>query len=116
MTKALHDVDRARLVDDIHHAEAANRDGAWQAYAIARDLPLEYRRYVTALYTLRAYLRGRIHRHNPPPEVRDYNRSLRANPNPYGEPMHWNRLEHNRAVALQTATRYQMSSSPASSA
>lgn len=116
MTNVLRQVDRARLVDDIHHAEAANRDGAWRAYAVAHDLPLEYRRHVTALYTLRAYLRGRLHRHNPPPEVRDYNRSLRANPNPYGGPMRWNRLEHNRAVALQAAARYQVSPSSASSA
>ena len=107
MNKTLHDVDRARLVDDIHHAEAAQRDGTWQRYAIDRDLPLEYRRHVTALYTLRAYLRGRIHRRNPPPEIRDYNHAARAEPDLLSPLMRWNRLEHNRDVALRIAARYQ---------
>jgi hypothetical protein len=100
-------IDRTRLVEDIHQAEALRQAGAWYAHAIANDLPLEYRRYVTALYTLRAYLRGRLHRNNPPPEVRDYNRAARQDPSLQRGPMWWNRLEHNRELALRTAPRYQ---------
>jgi len=107
MNQALESIDVSRLVADIHHAEAAQRSGAWTEHAKAHRIRRTYAEHVTALYTLRAYLRGRVHRRNPPAQIRDYNRAVWKDAHPYLKPLRWNALEHNRALALETAAAYQ---------
>lgn len=59
---------------------------------------------ITALYTLRAWTRGRLHRTQAPRELRDSCRAL-------GIPLDWDAREHNRTVAEQAAARYQLTAS-----
>ena len=66
--------------------------------------PAHYEEHVTALYTLRAYLRGRMHRKNPPAPIRDYNRTMEEQGSP--SRMTWNMEDHNRKLAEQTAQHY----------
>jgi len=54
---------------------------------------------VTALYTLRAWVRGRLHRTAAPRELRDSSKSL-------GVPLEWDAREHNRKLAERVAPRY----------
>ena len=62
---------------------------------------------MTKLYTLRAFSRGRMHRKNPPPEIRDYNRSMICNGEPFLQ-REWDMWEHNRMVAESVAPDYAM--------
>lgn len=91
-------LDIPRLVADIHTAEAARRAGTWDAG--------DYAAHVTGLYTLRAWVRGRIHRLGPPGPIRDFNRAVRQGLVHGGCAIPWNRLEHNRHVAHEVAGRY----------
>lgn len=106
-------IDIHRLVDDIHAAEEANRT-SWTAFCKEcgmgrgyKDMfwPWNYAKYVTGLYTLRAYLRGKNHRQNPPEELRDYNRSMIETGR---EEMcrSWNMEKHNQQVAEDVAKGY----------
>lgn len=53
----------------------------------------------TALYTLRAWARGRLHRTQPPRALRDAHAALHI-------PLAWDAKEHNRKVAERVAPRY----------
>jgi hypothetical protein len=109
-------IDIEKLVDDIHAAEKARREGGWTDFCRARGLgkrfnsdyyfPVNYVSYVTGLYTLRAWARGRLHRKNPPTEVRDYNRSMEET----GRKMRikWDAEEHNRKLAEKVAVNYEL--------
>lgn len=57
--------------------------------------------HMTSLYTLRAQLRSKNHRTNPPPSVRDQNRSL-GRPLDHG----WDVGEHNLSIAQKVAEAY----------
>ena len=64
-----------------------------------------YALVATGIYTLRAYLRGRLHRMNPPMAIEDFNRTMRA----AGKGklcQRWNRLEWNTRIASAYATKY----------
>ena len=95
-----------KLVSDIKDAEAAMLEGRWSSYKEKAGLDrwAYYEKHVTGLYTLRAFLRGRMHRRNPPAEIRDFNRSREQS----GGTMRlkWNMEEHNRDLAEETAERY----------
>jgi len=67
--------------------------GAAQAELL--DLAAE----ATALYTLRAWARGRLHRTVPP-------RALRETSEAMSVPLEWDAKEHNRKLAEQVARRY----------
>lgn len=60
----------------------------------------------TALYTLRAWARGRLHRTQPPRELRSSAEALHI-------PLAWDAKEHNRKLAEQVAPRYTSSTSRA---
>lgn len=114
-----HTIDIAKLVSAIHEAEA-NRPRpiphqspkdftAWRAHVQARKLGdlfggtyfCDYTSYVTSLYTLRAWLRGKLHRLNPPASLRDTNRT-------YGRPDddRWDAKAHNGRIAEKTAPAF----------
>lgn len=97
-----------RLVDDIHAAEAAKREGKWSEFCKDRGMRFaDYARFVTGLYTLRAWLRGKLHRQNPPEEIRDFNRTVQEQGLPY--PLReWDATEHNRKLAEKIADGYRV--------
>jgi hypothetical protein len=59
----------------------------------------------TALYTLRAWARGRLHRTAPPRALRSSNEAL-------GVGLEWDAKEHNRKLAERVAQRYTSSTTP----
>lgn len=107
-------IDIHKLVEDIHSAESAQRGGKWADFCKPRGLghtiggrfwPTDYAKFVTGLYTLRAWLRGKHHRKNAPEEIRDFNRSMVQS----GRErlcQTWDEKEHNREVAEHAAERY----------
>ncbi|MEM9462698.1 MAG: hypothetical protein AAGF11_51595 [Myxococcota bacterium] len=60
---------------------------------------------ITALYTLRAWLRDRLHRTQPPRDLRDSCRAL-------GVPLEWDARRHNRKVAERVAPCYRLPDQP----
>jgi len=105
-----------KLVDDIHAAETARREGGWTDFCRARGMgrtlgsyyfPANYADYVTGLYTLRAWVRGRLHRKNPPAAVRDFNRSMRETGRER-RCIDWDAKEHNRELAENVAANYEL--------
>lgn len=78
-------IDIPRLVADIHKHKGTS--------------------YSTRLYTLRAWLRGKLHRLNPPAEIRDFNRSMLETGRP-SEVRSWDAREHNERVAMGIAGEY----------
>ncbi len=56
---------------------------------------------VTALYTLRAWVRGRLHRTQPPRPLRDAYRDM-------GLTLSWDAKQHNRTEAERAAERYRL--------
>jgi hypothetical protein len=93
-----------KLVSDIHSSEEAYRTGTWFTYAAERGLrKFGYVDHVTALYTLRAATRSKLHRLNPPQNIRDYNRYLLESG---GVVREWDAAEHNRAIAEAMAPQY----------
>lgn len=68
-------------------------------------LPFEFSVVATGLCTLRAYLRGRLHRMNPPQDVRDHNRAMREQGR-FAELVRWNRIEWNSTTAHKFAAYY----------
>lgn len=58
----------------------------------------------TALYTLRAWAHGRLHRTQPPRELRDSSAAL-------GVPLEWDAQAHNRRLAERVAPRYPVTAS-----
>jgi hypothetical protein len=77
-----------------------------QPMAAAQAELLDSAAEATALYTLRAWVRGRLHRTQPPRELRDSSAAL-------GVPLEWDAKEHNRKLAEQVAPRYTPSASQA---
>jgi len=109
----MENIDIPKLVTHIKEAEAMQRSGKWNAYTKERGLGQQvsqwwradsYEEHVTGLYTLRAYLRGRIHRKNPPASIRDFNRTMEETGRP-GR-MKWDMEEHSRRIAEAVAQRY----------
>jgi len=95
-----------KLVDDIHAAEKLHRTSwdAWTKFCKDRKYsPWRYADVVTGFYTLRAWTRGRLHRKNPPPHVRDYNRSMREAGRMCIE---WDAEDHNRKLAERVSEYY----------
>ena len=101
------------LVADIKACEASRKKGRWSEYAKERGLGRQlsqwwhansYEDHVTGLYTLRAYLRGKMHRQNPPAAIRDFNRTMEQTGS--RERMTWLMGEHNRILAEKTAEGY----------
>lgn len=109
----MENIDIPKLVTHIKEAEEMRRSGKWEKYTKERGLGRQmsqwwwatsYEDHVTGLYTLRAYLRGRIHRKNPPAPIRDFNRTMEET----GQPgrMKWNMEEHNQRIAEAAAQPY----------
>lgn len=101
-----------KLVSDIKACEAARFN--WRSYCEQNEIGKRwsekfwwspsYEEYVTALYTLRAWCRGKMHRKNPPATIRDFNRTMEEQGHPHR--MTWDMEEHNRKIAEKTAERY----------
>lgn len=81
----MENVNVEKLVEDIKTGETAYRSGSWYSWCESRGLgqkwgdrfwPTPYAVHMTGLYTLRAFLRGRMHRKNPPAPLRDFHRSM----------------------------------------
>lgn len=109
-------IDIARLVEDIKSAERSQRKGEWGAWIGTRRIDarrytepwrhfMTYETHVTSLYTLRAFLRGRMHRKNMPAPLRDCRRSMTEEVR-LKQP-EWSMEDHNRSVAEEVAERYQ---------
>jgi len=106
-----------QLVSDIKTGEEAYRGSSWDIWCKKRGLgrthsdggryyPADYVDHMTSLYTLRAFLRGRMHRENPPEEIRDFNRSMQENGSEHR--LSWDMEEHNRKIAQKASSQYEM--------
>lgn len=105
----MENVDIEKLVNDIKAGEKARRKGEWETWAKEKGKyrwAPQYAPHMTSLYTLRAFLRGRMHRKNPPPELRDYHRSMIQTGHRTGE-LEWDMEAHNRRIAEKIAESYQ---------
>lgn len=105
-----------KLVSDIKSGETAGRGTSWDIWCKKRGLgrtysdggrfyPENYAEHMTKLYTLRAWLRGRMHRKNPPEDIRDFNRSMEENGS--SARMEWDMEKHNRDIAEATSLLYE---------
>ena len=102
----------AKLVSDIKTCEAARFN--WRSWCEENEIGKrfsekiwwvpQYSEYVTALYTLRAWHRGKMHRQNPPASIRDFNRTMEEQGRP--DRMEWDMEKHNRKIAEEAAKRY----------
>jgi hypothetical protein len=109
----MENIDITELVADIKACEKANRTG-WRLWCEKNEIGKrlseqywsapDYAEFVTGLYTLRAYLRGRMHRKNPPAHLRDYHRSMVDAGIPHE--LKWDMEGHNQRIAEATAQRY----------
>ena len=122
-------IDEERLVYDIKENERAWKEGRWErtwlswsALCDIRDISkieihgmgvchdcnhhtsdrLEYRAYMHSLYTLRAYSRGKMHRHTPPEPLRGFNFSMRTTGNGH-RVREWDMESHNKYIAEKQA-------------
>lgn len=116
----MENIDVKKLVEDIKEAEAAKKNGTWIEWGTKKGIgyPWKYNEkiwcgtsyedYVTGLYTLRAFLRGRMHRKNPPEPLRGMHRSMIENGSraPDSEIM-WDMHAHNEKIAQKVAESYQ---------
>jgi hypothetical protein len=100
------DIDIPRLEADMRALERRIRivkqplRKPWtEPMAAAQAELLDLAAEATALYTLRAWARGRLHRTEPPRALRDSNDAL-------GVPLKWDAKEHNRKLAERVAQRY----------
>jgi hypothetical protein len=108
----MENIDTKKLVAHIKEAEIMRRLGKWEKYTKESGLgkqfhqwwPDRYETHVTGLYTLRAWLRGRMHRKNPPAPIRDFNRTMEEQGR--ASRMEWNMEDHNRKIAEEAAKRY----------
>ena len=109
----MENVNVKKLIEDIKTGEQAYRSGSWKSWCESRGLvtrwsggfwPTPYADHMTGLYTLRAHLRGRIHRKNPPAPIRDFHRSMLE----LGEKheLKWDMEKHNRELAEKFAEPY----------
>lgn len=99
-----------KLVQDIKESEQAYRQEKWTEYNKERGMgrqlssyffPTDYAKHVTGLYTLRALLRGKMHRQNPPEDIRQRNVHY-GRPEDHG----WDMEEHNTKLAEKAAGPY----------
>lgn len=74
--------------------------------AAAQAELIELAAEATALYTLRAWARGRLHRTEPPRALRDAHAALQI-------PLEWDAKEHNRKLAERVSQRYMAPASQA---
>jgi hypothetical protein len=104
-----------KLVEDIKSGEKAYREGKWHSWCEPRGLgkkwfdrwyPADYSTHMTGLYTLRAHLRGRTHRKNPPAPIRDFNRSVRDDGS--NRRIAWDEAAHNRKIAEEFSEAYKL--------
>lgn len=106
------------LVTVIKETESAVRCGRWtevaRCYRLIDAQTLSYMdrfpgtnyravETLTGLYTLRAWLRGKLHRLNPPAQIRDYNRAMRETGRVEQE---WDAAKHNRELAEKWAPKF----------
>ena len=126
----IENIDIRKLVDEIHAAEAAQKEGRWKAWCEKNGfcrisqpsgrpyLHNNYANHVTRLYALRAACRGKAHRKNPPQAVRDYCAHIGAKPEqlylsqsyyPYNFAGKWNAEAYNEHVAKTVAPRFTFS-------
>jgi hypothetical protein len=109
-------IDIPQLVADIKAGETAWKAdikakdwtrGNWKAFAMDHGLSeFEPANGLTKLYTLRAWVRGKLHRQTPPASIRDFNRSMVE----AGHPQHakpWSSHKHNGDIARALAGRYE---------
>lgn len=105
-----------KLVEDIKSGEEAFRSGKWHSWCEARGTgriwsgrlyPADYAEHMTGLYTLRAFLRGRMHRQNPPAPIRDFHRSMIENG--IEHELKWDMEAHNRRIAEEFSASYEES-------
>lgn len=82
ITTLRQDIRIDRLVAEIKRIEAGGKPPRM----------IRWEDYATGLYTLRAWMRGKLHRLNPPEPLRNYCRSR-------GIPIVWCVTEHNRKIA-----------------
>lgn len=97
----LHDDVRA-LEHRIHVLKQALRRPWAEPMGAAQAELVDLAGEATALYTLRAWARGRLHRTAAP-------RELRASSATLGAPLEWDARAHNRELAEQIAPRYRAS-------
>lgn len=127
----IENIDIRKLVDEIHAAEAAKKEGRWKKWCEENGFCLisqpsgrpylhhDYANHVTRLYTLRAACRGKLHRKNPPQSVRDYAAHMGCKPEqlylsqsyyyPYNFAGKWNAEKYNEHVAQKAAKRFGLS-------
>jgi len=110
----MENVNTEKLVEDIKTGEQAYRSGSWKSWCESRGLgrkwsdsfwPVPYATHMTGLYTLRAFLRGRMHRKNPPAPIRDFHRSMLEEGREHE--LIWDMEKHNRDIAERIAASYQ---------
>jgi hypothetical protein len=124
----IENIDIRKLVDEIHAAEAAQKEGRWKKWCEENGFCLisqpsgrpychaNYANHVTRLYTLRAACRGKLHRKNPPQAVRDYAAHIGCKPEqlylsqsyyyPYNFAGKWSAEAFNEYVASKVAERF----------
>lgn len=78
--------------------------GLGEIYGGSKFRALSFADAATNLYTLRAYLRGKIHRTTPPAPIRDFNRTMREQGRPAR--ITWNRITASHSVAMKYAAFY----------
>ena len=110
------------LAQDIENLLSAGIIAAWEFALSEADQAVEYVKmgacpncngnHVTGLYTLRAWLRGKLHRHNPPEEIRDFNRTVQEQGLPY-KLREWDATDHNRKIAEKVAEGFRRKPEPA---
>lgn len=129
----IENIDIRKLVDEIHSAENAKKEDKWREWCEENGhcrrtpdgrayLHAAYSRYVTDLYTLRAWCRGRLHRKNPTDPVRQYAEYKGAPPEeiffsksyfyPYDFEGKWDVREYNKCIAEKVAGRFRMTQTP----
>lgn len=104
-----------KLVSDIKSGEQAYKSGEWYSWCKGRELgelwrgvhyPVSYADHMTALYTLRAFLRGKVHRRNAPAPLRDFHRSMIEQG--IDHKLEWDMEEHNQRVAERISAKYRI--------
>ena len=109
----MENVNIEKLVEDIKTGEQAYRSGSWKSWCESRGLgtvfgsafwPTPYADHMTGLYTLRAFLRGRMHRRNPPAPLRDFHRSMLDEG--IAHELKWDMEDHNRKLAERFVESY----------
>ena len=112
----MENIDIPKLVSDIKKCEAAKynwhnwceKNGIGRRFSETHWSSPQYEKHVTALYTLRAWCRGKMHRKNPPAPIRDFNRTMEEQGLP--DRLSWDMEKHNQSIAETTALDYEYES------